>query len=74
MFATQSVWQLRDVTIDVLLGEMFSVRSAPRRYKQDKFKFYLIVKGSPASKDVNTEAEEATVLEAVTRRQTVKIQ
>jgi hypothetical protein len=26
------------------------------------------------SKDVNTEAEEATVLEAVTRRQPVKIQ
>jgi hypothetical protein len=34
----------------------------------------LVVRQSPASKDVNTEAEEATVLEAVTRRQTVKIQ
>jgi hypothetical protein len=29
---------------------------------------------SPASKDVNTEGEEATALEAVTRRQPVKIQ
>jgi hypothetical protein len=28
----------------------------------------------PASKDVNTEAEEAISLEAVTRRQPVKIQ
>jgi hypothetical protein len=29
---------------------------------------------SPASKDMNTEAEEATVFEAVTRRQPVKIE
>jgi hypothetical protein len=34
----------------------------------------LVVRQSPASKDVNTEAEEATVLEAITRRQPVKIQ
>jgi hypothetical protein len=33
-----------------------------------------IVRQSPASKDVKTEAEEATALEAVTRRQPVKIQ
>jgi hypothetical protein len=32
------------------------------------------VRLSPASKDVNTGAEEATVLEAVTRRQQVKAQ
>jgi hypothetical protein len=32
------------------------------------------VRQSPASKDVNTEAEEVTALEAVTRRQLVKIQ
>jgi hypothetical protein len=32
------------------------------------------VRESSASKDVNTEAEEATALEAVTRRQPVKIQ
>jgi hypothetical protein len=32
------------------------------------------VRESPASKDVTVEAEEATVLEAVTRRQHVKIQ
>jgi hypothetical protein len=33
----------------------------------------FVVGQSPADKDVNTEAEEATALEAVTRRQTVKI-
>jgi hypothetical protein len=33
----------------------------------------LGVRQSPASKDVNTEAEEARALEAVTRRQPVKI-
>jgi hypothetical protein len=32
------------------------------------------VRQSPASKDVNTEAEEATALEAVTRRQPVKME
>jgi hypothetical protein len=32
------------------------------------------VRESPASTDVNTEVEEATALEAVTRRQPVKIQ
>jgi hypothetical protein len=32
------------------------------------------VRQSPTSKDVNTEAEGATSLEAVTRRQAVKIQ
>jgi hypothetical protein len=32
------------------------------------------VRQSPASKNVDTEAEEATGLEAVTRRQQVKIQ
>jgi hypothetical protein len=32
------------------------------------------VKQSPANKDENTEGEEATVLEAVTRRRPVKIQ
>jgi hypothetical protein len=31
-----------------------------------------VVRQSPASKDVNTEAEVATALEAVTRRQQVK--
>jgi hypothetical protein len=33
----------------------------------------LLVRQSPASKDVSTEAEEATGLEAVTRPQPVKI-
>jgi hypothetical protein len=34
----------------------------------------LLVRYSPATKDVSTEAEEATALEAVTRQQLVKIQ
>jgi hypothetical protein len=34
----------------------------------------LVVRQLSASKDVNTEAEEATALEAVTRRQPMKIQ
>jgi hypothetical protein len=33
-----------------------------------------VVRQSPTSKDVNTEAEEATMLEAVTRRHPVKMQ
>jgi hypothetical protein len=33
----------------------------------------LIVRQSPASKDVNTEAEDAMALEVVARRQPVKI-
>jgi hypothetical protein len=50
------------------------VRSVPRCYKQDKSRVYLVVRQSPASKGVNTEAEEATALIAVTRRQPAKIQ
>jgi hypothetical protein len=34
----------------------------------------LIVRQSPVSKDVKTEAEEATALEAVTRQQSAKRQ
>jgi hypothetical protein len=34
----------------------------------------LVVRQPPASKDVNTEAEEAIALEAVTRRQPVMTQ
>jgi hypothetical protein len=34
----------------------------------------LVVRLSPASKDVNTEAEKVTALEAVTKRQPVRTQ
>jgi hypothetical protein len=34
----------------------------------------LVMRGSPAGKDVNAETEKAMALEAVTRRQPVKIQ
>jgi hypothetical protein len=33
-----------------------------------------VVRQSPASKDMNTEAAEAMVLDAITRRQPVKVQ
>jgi hypothetical protein len=36
--------------------------------------YEIVVRLSPASKVVNTEALEATVLKAITRRQPVKIQ
>jgi hypothetical protein len=50
------------------------VRSLPRCYKQDKSRIELVVTQSPASNDVSTEADEATTLEAVNRRELVKIQ
>jgi hypothetical protein len=50
------------------------MRYVPRCYKQDKYRVQLVGRESPASKGVNTEAEEATALEAVARRQPVKTQ
>jgi hypothetical protein len=38
------------------------------------YRVYLVASQSLASKDVDTEAVQATALEAVTRRQAVKIQ
>jgi hypothetical protein len=72
VFCTRSVRQLRDATIEELLGALFSVRSVRWCYKQDKSRFYLVVRHSPASKDVNTEAEESRALEAVTSQRLVK--
>jgi hypothetical protein len=48
------------------------MRSVPRCYKQEKYKIYLLVRDSPVCKDVNTEAERTTALEAVTRQRLVK--
>jgi hypothetical protein len=50
------------------LVEVFSVRSVQMCYKQDKSRL------SPDIKDVNTEGEVATALEATIRRQPVKTQ
>jgi hypothetical protein len=36
VFSTQSVRQLRDAAIEELLKAVFSMRSVPRCYKQDK--------------------------------------
>jgi glutaredoxin len=44
------------------------------RFLRRQLEEELVVRQSPASEDVNTEAEEATALEAVTRRQPVKLQ
>jgi hypothetical protein len=46
----------------------------PICYKQNKSRVQLVVRESPASKDVNTAAEEATALVAITRRQPMNIQ
>jgi hypothetical protein len=47
------------------------VRSVPRRYEEDKLAVSA-VRQSPVSKDVNTEVEGSTALEAVTRQQLKK--
>jgi hypothetical protein len=52
VFPTRSVRQLRDATIEELLREVFSVKSVPRCYKQDKSRIWLVVRQSPSGKDV----------------------
>jgi hypothetical protein len=69
-----SVRQLREAAIEELLGDMRSMRSVPRCYKQDKSRFQLVLRESPISKDLNTEVEGSTALEAVTRQRLVKRQ
>jgi hypothetical protein len=46
------------------------VRSLPNCYKQEKSRVQLVVRQSVASKDMNTEVEGSTSLEAVTRTTT----
>jgi hypothetical protein len=62
VFSTWSVQQLRDATIEELLKKLFSVRSIPRCYEKDKCRINLVARQSPISKDLNTEAEEATAM------------
>jgi hypothetical protein len=57
-----------------LLEVVFAMRTVPRFYKQDKPRIWLVVRQLSAIKSVNTEAAEATALEAVTRQRLVKIQ
>jgi hypothetical protein len=64
-----------------LLEAVFSVLSVPRLYKEQQLRFGtavrgvdVIVKQSPASRNVSREAEETMALEAVTRREPVKVQ
>jgi hypothetical protein len=72
MFSTQSVRQLRDATIKESFEAVFSMRSVPKYYKQAKSRVCSVVRQSSTSKDMNTEADEATALEAVTRQGLVK--
>jgi hypothetical protein len=67
------VRQLRDATIG-LLKAVFYIRSVPRCCRQDKSRVQLVVREWPEIKNVNMEDEEVTALEAVTRRQPVKLQ
>jgi hypothetical protein len=70
-------------TMEELLEAVFSERSVPRIYNEKQLRLREgletavrgvgVMRQSPASKNVSTEAEEATALEAVIRRQPVKI-
>jgi hypothetical protein len=46
----------------------------PRGYKDTELPHRLVVRQSPASKEVNPEAEESTALGAVIRQRLVKTQ
>jgi hypothetical protein len=45
-------YAVREIGIEELLVEVFSVRRVPRCYKQDKSSVELVVRQSPASEDV----------------------
>jgi hypothetical protein len=77
------VLQLHDATTQEVLEVVIYMGSVPRCYNQDYSRVYSVavnqksrrfVRQPPASKGANTEAEEATALEAVTRRRPVKTQ
>jgi hypothetical protein len=50
------------------------LQAVPTFYEQDKSRIQSVWRKSPASKGMNTEAEEATALKAVTRQRLVKTQ
>jgi hypothetical protein len=66
----QSLCQLTD-RAEAVSAVQCNVVEPVRRSEFSEFVSDLVVRQSPASKDVNTEAEEATALNAVTRRQPV---
>jgi hypothetical protein len=56
-------------TIEELLGQVFSVWSISRCWnKQDKYRVWFTVRQSLISKDMNTEVEGCTALDALTRQ------
>jgi hypothetical protein len=57
VFSAWSMGQLCGAIIEELFGGVFSVRSVLRCFKQDRFRVQLVVRQSPASKDVNIEVE-----------------
>jgi hypothetical protein len=40
LFSTRSEWQLRDATIEKLLGEVFSMRPVPRLYNEEQIRLW----------------------------------
>jgi hypothetical protein len=81
VFSMQPLQKLRDATREELLEEVSSMWSVPRLYNEEQLWYErvlrqqeLVVRQSPASKDMNMKAEEATALEAITRWQPVKTQ
>jgi hypothetical protein len=44
--------------LETAIEEVFSVRSMLRRYKHDSWSNQLVVRQSPASKNMSTEAED----------------
>jgi hypothetical protein len=48
--------------MEELLGDVFSVRSVPRCYKQDSWRNELVVEQSPAGENVSTEGEDTVAM------------
>jgi hypothetical protein len=64
---------MRAATIEELSEDVFCAIRAEVLRAGKVYTVYLVLRQSPASKDVHMETEEATTLEAVTRRQPVQI-
>jgi hypothetical protein len=66
--------QLPIITTEKLLEVVFFVKTAPRLYSENRklAEFSLVVGYSPDSNDVRAEAEESSLLRAVTRNRLVK--
>jgi hypothetical protein len=63
----------REAITEELLGEVFSMRPCRSVISRTSLEFSE-VRQSPASKDMNTEVDGSTALEAITRQRLVKTQ